>query len=145
MTLFFLFCFFNISRASYLSKVNIKGKTKISKPIFEIELGKVIKIEKEDTIGTYNLKVKNYNENNEISQEEIIYQIELLENLEDIKATIYDLNGECKLENNKTLQYKFSKNQKEEAEYKIKVEVKNPKLINSKVKIRVNAFQKEAI
>ena len=72
--------------------------------------------------GTYTFKVKNYNEENQVTQTDLKYYIEILHNENDlVNVELYENENKIDLNNNKTEYMQISKDKKEEREYKIKI------------------------
>ena len=111
------FFFFFVGKAVY--NTNIKNNTQIAKPILEVEKGSEIIITEENKKGEYTFKVKNYNQAEEISQVDLTYYIEILENdLENsIQYELYNQNEKIELKENKTREMSFHKDLKEEQNY----------------------------
>ena len=111
----------SIGKAVYNS--HIKNKTQIAKPVLEVEKGSEITITEENKKGEYTFIVKNYNQAEEISQVDLTYYIEILENNLDksIQYQLYKDNEPLELKENKTETMTFHKDQKEEQHYTLKV------------------------
>ena len=111
----------SIGKAIYTT--NIKNTTEIAKPILEIEKGEEISITENNKQGEYSFTVKNYNQSEEISQVDLKYYIEILENgLEDaIQYQLYKDNEVLVLKENKTEEIIFQRDLKEEQNYVLKV------------------------
>lgn len=116
--------FFGISLGKVIHNTNIKNNTEIANPILEVEKASEIIITEENKKGEYNFIVKNYNDIEEISQVDLQYYIEILENDLD-KSIVYRLykdDQEIKLTENKTEEIKIHKDIKEEQKYTLIVE-----------------------
>lgn len=118
--------FSEISLGKYFSKTNIEVKSEIAKPILKIEGDKELNINNLKEKETYNFKIKNYDETNQITQIDLEYYIEILskEN-ENIKFKIYKEDKELKMYENKTEKFLLSKEQKQEDNYKIEILLNN--------------------
>ena len=115
--------FSGISVGKAIYNTNLKNDTKIAKPVLEVEKDSEIVITKEHTNGEYHFVVKNYNQAEEISQVDLTYYIEILENhLDDsIKYELYKGDEKLELKENKTERMAFHKDIKEEQKYILKV------------------------
>lgn len=115
--------FSGISMGKVMSNTNIQNDTKIAKPILEVEKDSEIIITEDCKQGEYSFVVKNYNSSEEISQVDLKYYIEILENnLDDfIEYHLYKENEELILTDNKTEEMSFQKDMKEEETYTLKV------------------------
>lgn len=111
--------FSGVSMGKAVYNTNIKNNTQIAKPILEVEKGSEIIITEENKKGEYTFKVKNYNQAEEISQVDLTYYIEILENdLENsIQYELYNQNEKIELKENKTREMSFHKDLKEEQNY----------------------------
>ena len=111
--------FSGVSVGKAVYNTNIKNNTQIAKPILEVEKGSEIIITEENKKGEYTFKVKNYNQAEEISQVDLTYYIEILENdLENsIQYELYNQNEKIELKENKTKEISFQKDLKEEQNY----------------------------
>ena len=114
--------FSGVSVGKAVYNTNIKNNTQIAKPILEVEKGSEIIITEENKKGEYTFIVKNYNQE-EISQVDLTYYIEILENDLDsaIQYQLYKNNEKLELKENKTEEMTFHKDLKEEQNYTLKV------------------------
>lgn len=134
----------NKNIAKYIEKINIISKTKIAKPIINIEQDEKIiitKIDLEKEIE-YKFKIKNYNED-KVSSVEFLYYIQLESDIleELVNYTLVDLeeNKEIELINNKTNDIKIL-NGKYEKEYMLIAKLKDEKL-NGNINIKIGVIQ----
>ena len=107
-----------------------------------------ITITSSDTKGTYDFKVKNYNSDEEITQIDLLYTIEILTKTdESISFRLYKNNKEIQLENNKTQEILLTKNEKKEDNYKLEIlynnESTNKKDIFQDIQIKVHSEQRK--
>lgn len=111
----------SVGKAVYNTK--IKNNTQIAKPVLEVEKGSEIIITEDNKKGEYTFTVKNYNQAEEISQVDLTYYIEILENeLDDsIQYELYKDNEQLQLKENRTEEMTFHKDLKEEQQYILKV------------------------
>lgn len=102
----------------------LKNRVEIAKPILEVEKNSEVIITEENRKGEYEFKVKNYNTSEEISEVDLKYYIEILEeNLDKaIQFELYKENEKMELQDNKTNEIYLTKNEKQEHLYKLKVE-----------------------
>ena len=102
----------------------LKNRVEIAKPILEVEKNSEVIITEANRKGEYEFKVKNYNDLEEVSQVDLKYYIEILEEDLDksIKYELYKENEKVELKENKTEEMKMNRGQKEEQVYTLKVE-----------------------
>lgn len=94
----------------------------IAKPILEVENNPAIIIKSTDEETTYYFKVKNYNEDEEITDVDLLYTIEILTKTdESITFKLFKNDKEVPLENNKSQEFLITKNAKQEDDYKLKI------------------------
>ncbi len=110
-----------VGKAVY--NTNIKNNTKIAKPILEVEKDSEIIITEDNKNGEYHFTVKNYNQAREVSQVDLSYYIEILENdLDDsIQYQLYQGDKKLELKENRTEEMIFHGNTEEEQNYTLKV------------------------
>ena len=115
--------FSGISVGKAVYNTNLKNGTKIAKPVLEVEKDSEIMITEDHKNGEYHFVVKNYNQAEEISQVDLTYYIEILENNldESIQYQLYKDDEKLELKENKTDQMTFHRDIKEEQEYILKV------------------------
>ena len=105
-----------------VSETKVNANTEIAKPILEVENNPEITITSTNKESTYDFKVKNYNTNEEISQVDLLYTIEILTKTdESITFKLYKNDEEVKLEDNKSEEFLLSKDEKQEDNYKLKI------------------------
>lgn len=105
-----------------ISNTNIDGNVEIAKPIVVVENDSALDITAQNNVGTYHFKVKNYNENEEITQVDMKYNIEILSELEDvIQIKLYKDEIEISIENNVTKEFILEKQEKQEHNYKLEI------------------------
>ena len=116
--------FSGISLGKTIHESTLKSSVSIAKPILEVEKDSEIVITQDNKKGEYHFKVKNYNESEEISQVDLKYYIEILEDDLDPSITyeLYNENEKIDLKDNKTDEMNFNRNIKEEHNYTLKVE-----------------------
>mgnify|MGYP004497759279 CR=1 FL=1 len=142
--------FSGYSMAKIIDEVIIKGKAQIAEPILVIENNPSIDITEAKNYGEYIFKVKNYNEENKISEVDLKYYIEVLSNSEEsINVELYQNENKIELIDNKTEYIQISKENKEEREYKIKITYDKEKTnslndIMEKIQVRVHTEQEKA-
>lgn len=145
-----LLLFSGYSMAKVLEDVMVKGKAEIAEPILVVENNPSIDITAEKNYGEYTFKIKNYDQNNLITQTDLKYYIEILSNSDSaVKFELYQGENKIDLKDNKTEFIQISKDAKEEREYKIKIEYdKNIdtsiKDLLEKIQVRVHTEQVKA-
>ena len=138
----------SLGKAIY--NVGIKSQTEVAKPILVVEKDSEIIITESNNKGEYRFKVKNYNENNEISQVDLKYYIEILNDNIDksIQYKLYKGETEINLTENKTEEMTFSRNLQTEEVYTLKIEYNSDKNsigdIIQNIQIKVHSEQMEA-
>lgn len=141
-----LFCS-GYSLGKELSNVEINATGEIAKPILVVNNNEPIEINSESSKGYYDFKIKNYNENDETTEVDIKYYIEILTNTTDeISFKIYKNGQEINMENNKTQELYFSKDIKQEDNFRIEISYnksKNASLeeIKKDIQIKVHSEQ----
>ncbi len=116
--------FSGVAMGKAIHNSSIASNTEIAKPILEVEKDSEIIITEANNQGEYNFKVKNYNNLDEISQVDLKYYIEILnDNLDkSIKYSLYRENEEIELTENKTEEITLKKDLKQEQIYTLKVQ-----------------------
>ena len=105
-----------------MSTTKINSTTGIAKPILEVENNPEITITSTNKESTYDFKVKNYNTNEEVTQVDLLYTIEILTKTdESITFKLYKNDEEILLEDNKSQEFLLSKDEKQEDNYKLKI------------------------
>lgn len=145
-----LVLFSGYSMAKMVNGVIINGKSDIAEPILVVENNPSIDITSLNNCGTYTFKVKNYNEQNKITEVDLKYYIEILSNLDkSINIELYQGDEKIELNNKKTEYIQISKNQKEDREYQIKITYDKNKSnsiedIMGKIQVKVHTEQVKA-
>ena len=121
ITVFTFFAGVSLGKAVY--NTNIKNNTEIAKPILEVEKDSEILITEDNKNGEYHFIVKNYNQEKEVSQVDLVYYIEILEeNLdESIQYQLYQGDEKLELKENRTEKMIFHGDTEEEQNYTLKV------------------------
>ena len=116
--------FSGISIGKAVYNANIKNNTEIAKPILEVEKASEITITEENKTGEYHFIVKNFNDTEEVSQVDLQYYIEILDNNldESVQYQLFKENEEIALQENRTQEMTLQKDIKEEQKYTLKVE-----------------------
>ena len=147
ISIFLIIILINISViAKYYQEIIIQNKTKILKPIIEIEEDEKIQINNitENTIE-YRFSIKNYNEN-EVNKVNMFYKIEIINTFtnENILVELYDenLNEKIELIKNKTEYIKLPK-EKFDSKYKLILNLNNEKKLNGKINIKIEVSQEK--
>lgn len=138
------------SMAKVLEDFIINAKAEIAEPILIVENNPSIDITAVNNYGEYIFKVKNYNEQNKLTQTDLRYYIEILSNVdESVNIELYQGDNKIELINNKTDFIQISKDKKEEKEYKIKITYDRNKSNNindilEKIQVKVHSEQVKA-
>ena len=145
--LILFFSGFSIGKA--YSNTQINGVSEVAMPILQVENGETLKINNKNNEGTYDFKIKNYNEEGKINQVDMDYYIEILPiDNEAISFELYKENEKLEIIDNKTTKFTLEKGTKKEDNYKIKIiydENKNiTENIFEEVQIKVHSEQKRA-
>ena len=116
--------FSGISIGKAVYNTNLENSTEIAKPILEVEKDSEIIITEDNKTGEYHFTVKNYNNAEEVSEVDLRYDIEILENdLDDaVQYRLFKDDEEITLQDNKTQEMTLPKDTKEEQKYTLKVE-----------------------
>ena len=140
MVIILFFSGYSIGKGIY--KTNVNANTNIAEPILIIEKSPIIDINNIEQANYYMFKVKNYNEN-KITETTLMYNIELiLDN--GINVKLYKDDKEISLNENKTENFYFSKNSKEEHNYKIEIAKNEAGLVEdliSNIQIKIYSEQ----
>ena len=96
-----IFFFSGFSIGKEFTKKDIKGNTKVAKPLLEVENGSSLEINNFNKEGVYEFKIKNYNKQGEKTEVDLEYYIEVLNDFEN-KVT-----GEENLKFHETKAFKF--------------------------------------
>lgn len=114
--------FSGYSMGKEYSSTNIEASSKIAEPILVVENNPTIEMNGKKQKEYYDFKVKNYKENGEVTQIDLVYNIEILSKTEEaISFKLYKDNQEILLENNKTVDMKLEKEKVQEDCYKLEI------------------------
>ena len=117
-----------ISLGKYFNKTKINVNSGVAIPIIKLEGEQKLIINNHQENKVYNLAVKNYDENEQITQVELEYYIEIISKKnDDINFKIYKEEKELNINNNKTEKFLLTKENKQQDNYKIEI------LINKKI------------
>ena len=134
-----------ISLGKYFNKTKINVNSGVAIPIIKLEGEQKLIINNNQGNKVYNLAVKNYDENAQITQVELEYYIEIISKKNDnINFKIYKEEKELNINNNKTEKFLLTKENKQRDNYKIEI-LLNKKIsedILQNVKIKVYSEQK---
>ena len=130
----------------YYQEIIIEGKTKILKPIIEIENDEKIQINNiVENIIEYKFSIKNYNEE-EVNEVNMFYRIEIISTFinENISIKLFDenLNKTIELIENKTEYIKLPI-EKFDSKYKIILNLNDEKILNGKINIKIEVIQEK--
>ena len=137
----------HISYARYIQTENLSVVQNIAIPIFKIEEGKIVKMNRENDIAVYEFSIRNFNSKN-ISEINFLYTIEVISNFgESVKFELYDEEKQVILYNSKTEPILISSNERIEKNYKLKIvyDNKDKVTVNNKenIQIKVEAEQEK--
>ncbi len=145
IVIIFFFSGFSIGKSLNKTNVNINGE--IAKPILKVENDKEIYLTKTNEKGVYNFKVKNFDDQDKITQIELEYYVEILSQInKNLNFKIYKNDEEINVNNNKTDKFIMPKNKKQEDIYKIEIQCKensNIEEIIQEIQIKVHSEQKK--
>ena len=134
-----------ISLGKYFNKTKINVNSGVAIPIIKLEGEQKLIINNNQENKVYNLAVKNYDENEQITQVELKYYIEIISKKnDDINFKIYKEEKELNINNNKTEKFLLTKENKQQDNYKIEI-LLNKKIsedILQNVEIKVYSEQK---
>lgn len=134
-----------ISLGKYFNKTKINVNSGVAIPIIKLEGEQKLIINNNQENKVYNLAVKNYDENEQITQVELEYYIEIISKKnDDINFKIYKEKRELNINNNKTEKFLLTKENKQQDNYKIEI-LLNKKIsedILQNVEIKVYSEQK---
>ena len=134
-----------ISLGKYFDKTKINVNSGVAIPIIKLEGEQKLIINNNQENKVYNLAVKNYDENEQITQVELEYYIEIISKKnDDINFKIYKEEKELNINNNKTEKFLLTKENKQRDNYKIEI-LLNKKIsedILQNVEIKVYSEQK---
>lgn len=134
-----------ISLGKYFNKTKINVNSGVAIPIIKLEGEQKLIINNNQENKVYNLAVKNYDENEQITQVELEYYIEIISKKnDDINFKIYKEEKELNIINNKTEKFLLTKENKQQDNYKIEI-LLNKKMsedILQNVEIKVYSEQK---
>ena len=134
-----------ISLGKYFNKTKINVNSGVAIPIIKLEGEQKLIINNNQENKVYNLAVKNYDENEQITQVELEYYIEIISKKnDDINFKIYKEEKELNINNNKTEKFLLTKENKQRDNYKIEI-LLNKKILEEilqNVEIKVYSEQK---
>lgn len=142
MMIFFLSGF---SMGKEVNRTKIETTGKIAVPILKVENEEPIEITNKGQTGTYNFKVKNYNENEETTDVDMEYQIEILGKTDDTQMKIYKDEKEINLIDNQTERFTLSKEKMQEDNYRLEIKANQNSTaseIIQEIQIKVHSEQK---
>lgn len=147
-----IFFFSGFSIGKEFTKKDIKGNTKVAKPILEVENGSSLEINNSNKEGIYEFKIKNYNEQGEKTDVNLEYYIEVLNDFENngIEINLFRNEQKIDINNNKTEKFILSKDEIKEDNYKLEVLYNEDKNINmediiSQLQIKVHSEQMQEV
>lgn len=142
--------FSGYSMAKEYSSTSIETNAKIAEPILMVEKNPIIEMNGKKQKEYYDFKVKNYKGNGEVTQIDLVYNIEILSKTEEaISFKLYKDGQEIPLENNKTADVELKKESVQEDCYRLEITYDKNKSRSSTdivqdVQIRVHSEQIKA-
>lgn len=126
--------------AKYVSKITGKGMAYIAKPIVELVGNNTLNLDISKENSKYYFEVKNYNEQNEITEVKMEYYIEIqIDNPENIKYEIYKINEnkseKIEMKNEKSRKFTLRVKEKQIDKYCIEINNKETKECQMQIKI----------
>ena len=146
-----IFFFSGFSMGKGYAKSNINGVAEIAKPILKVENGESININNNNEKGIYEFTIKNYDEQDNLTQVDLDYYIEILNDLHEAIEINLTKDGEkVEIKNNKTETFSLTKDKKEENNYKLEIIYNKEKNNNmedilSQLQIKVHSEQKQEV
>ena len=139
IVLIIILFFIGFSFGKTYSKTDIQGSSEIAKPIMKVENSSKINITNQNQEGIYEFKIKNFEDENNITSVEMEYYIEILTDISDL----------IKIENNRNKTFNMVKDIEQEDKYKIKIkynEKSNSSMedIIQELQIKVHSQQKQS-
>ena len=114
--------FSGYSLAKEYGSVSMEVSSQIAEPILIVEKNPIVEMNGKKQKEYYDFKVKNYKENGELTQIDLVYNIEILSKTEEaISFKLYKNNQEIPLENNKTADIKLEKEKVQEDCYQLEI------------------------
>lgn len=123
VTIMVLLLFFSgYSMGKEYSSIQVEASSQIAKPILIVENNPTIEIDGKKEKEFYKFKVKNYQENGEITQIDLQYTIEIIAPKEEsISFKLYKNQQEIEMKENKTENMKLTKEKTQEDEYQLEI------------------------
>lgn len=149
LTMVMLLLFSGPSIAKGIQKTNIEVSADIAEPILEVEGDLPLYITTSNQNKSYEFKVKNYDEEEKLTQVNIEYYLEVSRQTNnDVLIKVYKEGEELKLLKNRTEKFIFESTKKQEDNYRIEILFNNSSSIEEmeeKIEVKVHAEQKEDI
>jgi len=133
-----------------IENVIVKSNGQIAEPILLIENDPSIDITANNNEGIYNFAIKNYNEQDKITDIKLKYYIEILANVDNsVQIDLFNNEDKIELNDNKTDYIEVSNDEKEEKQYQIKIKYEKEKSesvseIMEKIQVKVHTEQVKA-
>ncbi len=146
ISIIMIFFLSGFSMGKEMSKTKIETTGKIAVPILKVENEEPIEITNKGQKGIYNFKVKNYNENEETTDVDMEYQIEILEKTNDMEMKIYKNEKEINLIDNQTEKFTLNKEKMQEDNYRLEIKANQNSTaseIIQEIQIKVHSEQKD--
>lgn len=148
ITIIIILFYTGISLGKAYSKSTINGDTKIAKPILEVENGNKVNITNQNPIGEYEFKVRNYKNQDDITEVDMEYYVEILTPInKNIKINLLKEGKEVEIKENKTDIFIMKANVMQTDNYKINIEYDKTKNYNmediiQELQIKIHSQQK---
>lgn len=145
ISIIMVFFLSGFSMGKEMNRTKIETTGKIAVPILKVENEEPIEITNKGQTGTYNFKVKNYNENEETTDVDMEYQIEILGKTDEMEMKIYKDEKEINLIDNQTERFTLSKEKMQEDNYRLEIKANQNSTaseIIQEIQIKVHSEQK---
>jgi len=148
LIILFITFFISFSLAKYTVEVNGKILGNIARPIIELKGEESLLITANMPKTSYTFEVRNYNEDENVSEVEMQYYIEIISNVnEAINFELYSEDKVIELQNRRTNLIDMKKNEKQIDKYKLDIIYDNSKGnldedIKENIEIKIHSIQK---
>jgi hypothetical protein len=118
----FILFFTGYSFGKGSSKIDVEADGKIAEPILIVENNEPVSLSNTNTSGYYDFIVKNYNEEEKVTDIKLEYYVEILGTAnESITYKLYKNDEEVELQNQKTNNFTLTNMEKQEDKYRLEV------------------------
>lgn len=143
--------FTGYSLGKSLNQVMIKGNAQIAEPIIEIKSNPKIDITESNKTGTYTFYVRNYNDNDKITETKIKYILKIQDDIDEqlkdtIEFEIYKNGKQIDLKNQETEYMELTNLTKQNDKYDLKINYENNSNLSlseivGKIQIKIHSQQ----